>query len=185
MEFCYQVWISSSRNFGYIWPFFWHMRRIENQLQGLFYCRHRTMYVLRTSVKHLCKYWHITGDTKMSSKLHWPTILPFIQDRWKWIYIFTFASFDHFGWGKWVGGRSWERELESGGEEIQDPTISCHCLLQHVRHRGSSLLQNYCESAGHYTIVLRLRWRGSCIGQYDEIWWSDFPSKIHIGGVPY
>ena len=122
MKFCYQVWISSSRNFGFIWPFFWKMRQIENQLQGLFYCRHRPMYVLRTSVKHLCKYGHIPEDTKMSSKLHWPKILPVIHDRWRWIYIFTFASFDHFGRGKWVGGRSWERELE-GGEDPRSNDI--------------------------------------------------------------
>ena len=61
-----------------------------------------------------------------------------------------------------------ERE-SSRVEKIQDPTISCHCLLQHVRHRGSSLLHNYCESAGHYTIFLRRCYRGSYIGKYDKI----------------
>ena len=57
-------------------------------------------------------------------------------------FVFTWVPFstmcenlthlEHIAFPKWVGGRSIARERERELES-EDPPISCHCLLQHVR----------------------------------------------------
>ena len=183
MKFFYQVWISSSRNFDTFGPSF-------DTCDGLRINSKDYFTVDIVPCMYFAQVLNTSANTDKSQRTRrW--VRNCIDQQSYHLYMtdgseYTFLLLLHLI--ILVEGSEWvvdpERE-SSRVEEIQDPTISCHCLLQHVRHRGSSLLQNYCESARHYKIVLRMRWRGSCIGQYDEIWWSDFPSKIHIGGVPY